>query len=602
MAHARRRVRSPAAALALLASVVVAPATSPHANLAAQETPAADVTGPLGLSGRLDPAEYLARRDSLLTTFDARDFSSAYRLARELTAAWDRDSGAWGRLGVAAERTGHPDEALAAYARAFELGTAYQPFLAHRAAAVAVRLGDHEAALAWIRRALDARFENRSDLQTMDDFRDLRSDPEFRRLAGFAPDTTADRTARWRYDLEYLGEEARRLHASPGRQAFSPAFTDGLAALRDSVPALSDGAILRGLQRVVALLGDGHSVVYGIVPAGGGPPPALPLVLYQFDDGIFVVDADSARTALIGSRVLAFGDVPADTVLWRLAPYVNHDNAMTIRWLGVRFYMRSTGWLHTVGAAPDTSRAELTLRGPDGTVRRVTLRPAPDRLPRKLRWPWRHEAGGGAGRHGSPPLWLQDAASHYWSRWLPDAGVLYVQFNQVRDEKGHPLKAFAAELRARIDSTGTHTVVVDVRRNNGGNNGLLEPLLRTLEWFDVDRPGNRLFVITSRNTFSAAQDFVNRVDRRTDAIFVGEPSASKPNFTGEDTEVVLPYSRARVSISSRYWEDSDPGDDRPWVAPDMPVGLTSADYFAGRDPALEAVFEAVKADRMRDGR
>lgn len=29
----------------------------------------------------------------------------------------------------------------------------------------------------------------------------------------------------------------------------------------------------------------------------------------------------------------------------------------------------------------------------------------------------------------------------------------------------------------------------------------------------------------------------------------------------------------------------------PPIAPDVPVGLTSTDFFAGRDPALEAVLE-----------
>lgn len=557
----------------------------------------ADLTAPLAISSQLEPVQYLAKKDSLWSVFEARDFSSAYRLARALTMAWDRDSAVWARLGIAAERTGHSEEALEAYTRAFNFGTAYQSYLAIRTAAVAIQLGERDIAVSWIRRALDSGLENRSELQTMEEFQNLRSDPEFRRLAGFAPDASADRTARWRFDLNYLQEEARRLHASPRRQAFSSAFTDGLAALRDSVQQLSDEDILHGLQRVIVLLGDGHSVVYGIPPAKGGRPPTLPVVMYQFDDGLFVVDADSAHTDLIGDQVLAFGGVPADSVLQRLAPYVNHDNAMTIRWLGVRFYMRDVGWLHAVGAASDDSRAELSLRAPDGIVRQVRLRSVSNQLPRKLRWPWRHEKEGAAARHGDPPLWLQNPDLHYSTRWLPDEGVLYFDFNQVRNEKGHPLKAFAAQLRARLDSTAARNLVVDVRRNNGGNNSLLEPLLRTLEWFDQDRPGNRIFVITSRNTFSAAQNFVNRMDRRTDANFVGEPSASCPNFTGEDTQVVLPYSKAHLSISSQYWEDSDPGDERQWIAPDMPVGLSSIDYFSGRDPALDAVFQRIARER-----
>ncbi len=54
---------------------------------------------------------------------------------------------------------------------------------------------------------------------------------------------------------------------------------------------------------------------------------------------------------------------------------------------------------------------------------------------------------------------------------------------------------------------------------------------------------------------------------------------------------MLPYSRVRGSLSNRYWQDSDPWDDRPWIAPDLPVVLTAEQYFAGVDPVLALVLD-----------
>ena len=51
--------------------------------------------------------------------------------------------------------------------------------------------------------------------------------------------------------------------------------------------------------------------------------------------------------------------------------------------------------------------------------------------------------------------------------------------------------------------------------------------------------------------------------------------------------------RVLGSISTMYWQDSDPGDARRFIALDVPVSLTSLDYFAGRDPALEAIFRLI---------
>jgi hypothetical protein len=94
-------------------------------------------------------------------------------------------------------------------------------------------------------------------------------------------------------------------------------------------------------------------------------------------------------------------------------------------------------------------------------------------------------------------------------------------------------------------------------------------------------------VLTGPGVFSACQNLVNHLERATNAVFVGSPGASRPNFTGEDNWVELPWSGLRLSISSRWWQDSFPTDYRPYVPVSMPVALTSADWKAGRDPVLE---------------
>ena len=72
---------------------------------------------------------------------------------------------------------------------------------------------------------------------------------------------------------------------------------------------------------------------------------------------------------------------------------------------------------------------------------------------------------------------------------------------------------------------------------------------------------------------------------------MGEPSGSRPNFTGESSRVVLPYSGLGMSISSRYWQDSWPEDRRQWVSVQVPTPLSSTDYFSNHDPSLSALRE-----------
>lgn len=77
--------------------------------------------------------------------------------------------------------------------------------------------------------------------------------------------------------------------------------------------------------------------------------------------------------------------------------------------------------------------------------------------------------------------------------------------------------------------------MLDLRHNTGGNNMLLAPFLDALASVTIGPNALRLYVLTSRGTFSAAQNLINRLERRVPgARFAGEPSMSSPNFTGED--------------------------------------------------------------------
>ncbi len=131
-------------------------------------------------------------------------------------------------------------------------------------------------------------------------------------------------------------------------------------------------------------------------------------------------------------------------------------------------------------------------------------------------------------------------------------------------------------------------VILDVRHNNGGNSYLYPPIIDAFTSWELAVRTGKLYVLIGRNTFSAAQNFIAQLDKRRRAIFVGEPSSSKPNFVGEENNLTLPWSGAIVSISNRYHENI-PGDKREWIEPDIKIELSSSAYFANRDPVLERI-------------
>jgi hypothetical protein len=71
-------------------------------------------------------------------------------------------------------------------------------------------------------------------------------------------------------------------------------------------------------------------------------------------------------------------------------------------------------------------------------------------------------------------------------------------------------------------------------------------------------------------------------------IFVGEPTGGSPNHNSGGGQLELPFLGLHVGMSIGYIQDSRPDDPRLALEPEVRVDLTSADFMAGRDPALEA--------------
>lgn len=126
-----------------------------------------------------------------------------------------------------------------------------------------------------------------------------------------------------------------------------------------------------------------------------------------------------------------------------------------------------------------------------------------------------------------------------------------------------------------------------VRNASGGDGDLNRAVVRALLRSRFDERG-RLFVITGRRTFSAAQMLIGDLEKWTSPVFVGEPSASRSNHYGDSRLLELPNHPITLRVSTLWWQ-WDPRDTRPWIDVEFSAPLTVDAYRDGRDPALEAI-------------
>ncbi len=529
-------------------------------------------------------------------------FVAALTAARRATAggehaaaanAWERvvaenpvNGPFWHHLADACYATGAYERALAGYERALALGYVFPWHTAYRIACCHARLGAAPAAREWLERALGLGLRDRTAAARDPAFEALRGDPLFLALAGEAP-APPDRAAGWGQDLDLLAREVKRLGYAPFRATAEDGFSAAVNELAAAADGRTDAEMIAGVMRILAMAGDAHT---RLEPRGQAHPvlaPTLPLQAELFAEGLFVTAAEPRHAELVGARIEAVEGRPWAEVLAALAAFVPRDHEHHVLATAAA-RLRQVRLLHGIGLVRDPAGVWLDVVGRGGGSQSVavtadaapedgqTAQPCPDG------WLWLPEA---AAEAGEPlPAHLRAWSRNYWFEHLPESAAVYFQFNRVAEGPDESLAAFAERLAVFVASRGVRRLIVDVRHNGGGNTFLEVPLLRRL----MGLSGVRLFVIIGRRTFSAAQNFVTTLNRFTDAVFIGEPTGSGPNFVGETVILTLPWSGLRVSISDLYWQTSWPMDHRRWLAPDIHLPPTFADFAANRDPALEA--------------
>ncbi len=509
----------------------------------------------------------------------------------------------WVRLAEARYELDDFAGAIAAYEQAQQVGvwlhreeieTIFPPEIVYRIATCRLRSGDRDGAVTDLDRAIEMGLRDLDRPRKDEHWEPVRADPAVRELLGIIDADGMTRDDGWRSDVAFFAREVKRLAYAPFAEVPEQDFDAAVARLAEDVPNLSDFQILAGLLRLLRPFGDGHAFA---IPDQAKPGLGLPVKFFLFPEGLFVTAATDAYRETVGAQVLSIDGRPADEVLAAVEPLISRDNGQQVRWIGPEV-LRWTPLIHALGLIGEPDQAMLGLRFSDQTTRTVAVKavevgphdypsaappPTPTR-PRPAGWislPDTVDA--------PMPLYLRNCELAYWFEYLPDSGAVYFQFNGVGDQPRESLADFTTRLFTFVDSHHVTKLIIDLRWNGGGNTYLVQPLLhRLIGCTKINQPGC-LYVIIGRGTFSAAQNTATAIERETNAIFVGEPSGSRPNFIGETIPFTLPYSKALVNVADLYWQTSWPMDHRPWIAPELYAPPSFESYNQNRDPAMEAI-------------
>jgi hypothetical protein len=226
--------------------------------------------------------------------------------------------------------------------------------------------------------------------------------------------TSMSRVQGWRHDLAFLAAELKRRHYSPFREVSKEEFEAAVASLHSRIPRLEDEEIEVGLMGLARMMGDGHTYLR----PKNISARALPVQLFIFKEGLFIIRASPEHRDLVGMRVERIGDHSAKDVLGKLDPIISQDNGMTPLMIGPELvtYPRL---LFGLGLIPDADSVGITVVDSEGRSRQVVLK---EQSISPGREGWQSVR---AERGPEVPLYLRHLDSNYWFEYLPKRKRLF---------------------------------------------------------------------------------------------------------------------------------------------------------------------------------
>jgi len=349
------------------------------------------------------------------------------------------------------------------------------------------------------------------------------------------------------------------------------------------------------LHRITSMVYDTHTQIHPTLETPG-LKQSFPLRFRSFSDGLYIVAASEHYRESIGKRVVSISGHDPAILIDQLAKYAAADSHIRGKVFAELFlYLPETYEAFNLKTA--AGNIELTLGGNEGQLTTVILDEKWDKgsvdfnadaqnpfLPDGLLTV--HEVFG-----TTKPFYLENLNKDYWWTFLDKENKYqYVQINkQFRDIEGYPTPEFHLEWMKAFWDSKLEVLIIDLRNNPGGT----MPLMDTIHGFLANviyspHPTLKgLAVLVGTDTVSAGTVLAARLEYNTFPVFIGAPTGSSPNMYLNAEKIILPYSKISLEVSKTNYISANEDDTRDYIAPDIPVSTSFAQYANGYDPIIE---------------
>lgn len=376
-----------------------------------------------------------------------------------------------------------------------------------------------------------------------------------------------------REDLDVLYENLKKGHPNLFANTPEEIFLARKGEIEAGLDTASDQTFLLDLLSLTALAGDSHTT--GALGNLTQLMRAYPFALTWRDGHWYLSAVLTESKELLGREVILAAGKPLDQAVEAFGTLLSADNPVKLR----RQYRQACNvadlyeYLGLVKVGEDLN---LTLA--DGE----TLSLAPLTMEELSK----AEIAQLGANLPQPATAAQDC---YYCAFPLEGNTYYIQYNICAQAEDLPMEQFAAQVAEELEQGGFRRVIVDLRNNGGGSDGVIWPLLEALRR-EMDK-GTEVVGLIGEATFSSA--IINAVElQEMGGVLVGEPASGSVDHFGSVGSFRLPNSGLRIGVSQKYIDldtlfDAGAGRKVEALKPDVVVPQTMEDTLAGRDTTVE---------------
>ncbi len=395
----------------------------------------------------------------------------------------------------------------------------------------------------------------------------------------------ADKTQERLEDLNFLIETLDTKHPDFYTKSSREQIQEKKTEIEGKLDELTDLDFAIELSELTAMGGDSHTSI-NIGQTLIQQVHFLPILAEWYDERWTLTVAPIEYKKYIGQEVKAINGHSMDDIMQGMSAMVSYDNETYLRH-SVQNMAYCTELLAHYGFADvNAATASITLRSGQGEETTLEI----PKLTRKKfeEWGGSKLANRRTLRKNAPATEPADA---YYKMFPLSDDALYVQYNRCQEAPDLPMSDFAELARSELDTGAYAKLLIDLRNNGGGSDGVLYPLVYEAQQFLAK--GGAVYVLAGERTFSSA--LINTVQLKdTGAVFVGEETGGSVDHFGSVTAFTLPNSKLSGQYSNKfidigtYYDAAKPYGIESFM-PDVEVRQKFDDYINGIDTPVQYI-------------